>query len=118
MVGARPAGPVGGETGVRPDGSLKRRLAEAVAADLPDLKVHAGGYTSIDVSQQGIDKGFAVRELARLNDFPVERMIFVGDRMNEDGNDYPAVQAGAMGVAVNNPDDTVKFIDAMLERIA
>ena len=101
-----------------PDGSLKRRLAEAVAADLPDLKVHAGGYTSIDVSQQGIDKGFAVRELARLNDFPVERMIFVGDRMNEDGNDYPAVQAGAMGVAVNNPGDTVKFIDAMLERIA
>ena len=45
-------------------------------------------------------------------------MVFVGDRMNKDGNDYPAVQAGAMGVAVNNPDDTVKFIDAMLERIA
>lgn len=101
-----------------PDGSLKRRLADAVAVDLPDLKVHAGGYTSIDVSQQGIDKGFAVRELARLNDFPVERMVFVGDRMSEDGNDYPAVQAGTMGVAVDSPRDTARFIDAILERIA
>ena len=100
-----------------PDGSLKRRLAQAVAADLPDLKVHAGGYTSIDVSQQGIDKGFAVRELARLNGLPVGRMVFVGARMGEDGNDYPAAQAGAMGVAVNSPRDTIRFIDAMLERL-
>lgn len=101
-----------------PDGTVKQRLAEAVAADLPDLKVHAGGYTSIDISQQGIDKGFAVRELARFNHFPVGDMVFVGDRMNKDGNDYPAVQAGAMGVEVGNPRDTIRFIDAMLERIA
>lgn len=101
-----------------PDGTVKQRLAEAVAADLPDLKVHAGGYTSIDISQQGIDKGFAVRELAQLNHFPVGDMVFVGDRMNKDGNDYPAVQAGAMGVEVGNPRDTIRFIDAMLERIA
>ena len=51
-----------------PDGSLKRRLAQAVAA-------------------------------------------------GEDGNDYPAAQAGAMGVAVNSPRDTIRFIDAMLERL-
>lgn len=100
-----------------PTGELKERLALAVAADLPDLKVHAGGYTSVDVAGRGIDKAFAVRELASLTGIDVADMIFVGDRMTPGGNDYPAAQAGTMGVAVTSPADTLRFIDGLLARL-
>lgn len=100
-----------------PDGVLRGRLVKAVAADVPDLQVRAGGYTSVDVSQRGIDKGFALHELSRLINIKVSDMVFVGDRMTPEGNDYPAVQAGAKGVAVSNPGDTLLFFDEILKRI-
>jgi len=100
-----------------PTNEVKARLVEAVAADLPDLKVHAGGYTSIDVAERGIDKAFAVRELARHLGIDVEHIAFVGDRMQPGGNDYPAAQAGAMGIAVANPSDTLRLVDGLLERL-
>ncbi len=50
-------------------------------ADLPDLRVRSGGYSSVDVSQHGIDKAYAVRRLAEILDVPVGGIVFVGDRM-------------------------------------
>lgn len=100
-----------------PTGELKERLARAVAADLPDLKVHAAGYNSVDVAGRGIDKAFAIAQLASYTGIDVADMIFVGDRMNPGGNDYPAAQAGAMGVAVTSPADTLRLIDELLARL-
>ncbi|KFI55544.1 HAD family hydrolase [Bifidobacterium sp. UTCIF-37] len=100
-----------------PTGELKERLARAVADDLPDLKVHAGGYTSVDVAGRGIDKAFAIRELAACTGIQVADIVFVGDRMTPGGNDYPAAEAGAMGVAVSCPADTIRFVDGLLERL-
>ena len=111
------AAPLQAKQSFDPDGALRRGLVEAVAADVPDLQVRAGGYTSVDVSQRGIDKGFAVHELSRLVGIDTPDMAFVGDRMTPEGNDYPAVQAGAMGVVVGNPGDTLLFLDEILKRI-
>ncbi len=99
------------------NGTLRNKLVEAVSSDVPDLQVRAGGYTSVDVSQRGIDKGFAIRELSRAIGIDAFSMAFVGDRMTPEGNDYPAVQAGAKGVAVSNPNDTLLFLDEILKRI-
>ncbi|MBW3080352.1 HAD-IIB family hydrolase [Bifidobacterium saguinibicoloris] len=100
-----------------PSGVLKAALAEAVAGDLPDLKVHAGGYTSVDVAGKGIDKAYALRELSACTGVDVGDIVFVGDRMRPGGNDYPAAQAGAMGVEVTCPADTLRFIDGLLARL-
>lgn len=97
-----------------PDESKKSRLVAAVAADLPHLKVRSGGYTSIDVSLPGMDKSFAVHELARMIGVDVGRIAFVGDRMSEGGNDYPAAQAGAYAISVDNPADTLRLLDRLL----
>lgn len=100
-----------------PDDVKKRRLVAAVAADLPEYKVRAGGYTSVDVSLPGMDKSYAIRELSeRLGIGPGE-IMFVGDRMAPGGNDYPAALAGAMAVAVSGPQDTLRLIDRLLERL-
>lgn len=98
------------------DNTKKQALAEAVKADLPHMRVRAGGYTSVDVSECGIDKAYAVRKLTQTLGIRADEMVFVGDRMTPTGNDYPAVEAGAIGVRVENPQDTVQLLDALLAR--
>ena len=39
------------------DNTKKQALVEAVKADLPHMRARAGGYTSVDVSECGIDIG-------------------------------------------------------------
>lgn len=101
-----------------PDNSRKDRLAAAVTADLPHLQVRSGGSTSVDISAKGIDKAYAVSTLARILGVGVDRILFVGDRMDPDGNDYPAALAGAMAVSVANPADTLDLIQALESRLA
>ncbi|MBT1164709.1 HAD-IIB family hydrolase [Bifidobacterium felsineum] len=101
-----------------PDDSKKHALAARVSQDFPDLRVRTGGYSSVDVSKHGIDKAYAVRKLAELLGLSIESIAFVGDRMTPGGNDYPAVEAGAMGIKVNDPADALGLMDALLQRIA
>jgi HAD superfamily hydrolase (TIGR01484 family) len=100
-----------------PDNTKKRELARAVQSDFPELKVRPGGYSSVDVSEHGLDKGHAVRTLAGILGIQVGDIVFVGDRMTPEGNDYPAVEAGAVGVAVRDPEDALGLMDALLARI-
>lgn len=93
-------------------------LAEAVQRDLPDLMVRPGGFTSVDVCRRGVDKAYAMRELAALQGIRLDEILFVGDRMEPGGNDYPAVEAGALGVRVSGPEDTRTLISALIERLS
>ena len=101
-----------------PDNALKNRLANAVAADLPDLEVRAGGTTSVDIALRGYDKAFAVRTLADMLGMNVGDIMFVGDRMTPDGNDYPAAEAGTLAVRVTGPEDTVRLCEAIIARLS
>lgn len=100
-----------------PDNRKKQALAEAVRADLPDLKVRSGGYSSVDVSLNGMDKAYAVRQLASALGIEAWDILFTGDRMTPGGNDYPAVEAGARGVSVTDPEDALGLMDALLARL-
>lgn len=86
-----------------PTNEKKNRLARAVAADLPHLEVRPGGASSVDISEKNVDKSFAVRELADILGIEVDQIVFVGDRMDPDGNDYPAARAGTRAVKVTCP---------------
>lgn len=100
-----------------PENTKKNRLAEAVAADFPQLAVHSGGSTSVDISQRGIDKAYAVRSLASILNVAVRQIVYVGDRMDPDGNDYPAAMAGAVALRVSGPEDTLRVCDELIARI-
>lgn len=106
--------PVDAKEAWDPDNAKKNALRAAVAADLPELLVRSGGSTSVDVSGRGIDKGYAVRELASMLGVDVDRIIFIGDRMDPDGNDYPAAMAGTMPVRVNGPEDTLEVVRRLI----
>lgn len=64
-----------------PTNEKKNRLAEAVQKDVPHLAVRSGGSTSVDISNRGVDKAYAVRKLADMLGVTVGQIAFVGDRM-------------------------------------
>jgi hypothetical protein len=89
---------------------VKMNMARLLAKRLPDLEVHAAGYTSIDVTQKGIDKAYGVRQIQKHLNIPIRNMVFVGDALFPGGNDYAARRTGISCVAVRNPEDTKRFI--------
>ena len=97
-----------------PTDEKKNRLVHAVSQDLPDLAVRSGGSTSVDISERGIDKAYAVRQLSAILHVAIDHIIFVGDRMDSDGNDYPAACAGVMPIGVRGPADTLRVCRALL----
>jgi len=79
--------PVSAKTQWDPSGEKKNALREAVQALLPDLEVRSGGSTSVDITRSGIDKAYGMNQLAILTGVPLDEMLFVGDRLDPDGND-------------------------------
>lgn len=107
--------PVDAKEAWDPTNEKKNRLAQAVQRDVPHLLVRSGGSTSVDVSGRGIDKSYAVHELARILDVPVGSMMFVGNRLDPDGNDYPAAKAGTMAIRVAGPEETLRLCTAIID---
>lgn len=101
-----------------PDNSKKNRLAKAVGVDLPDLVVRSGGSTSIDVSARGVDKAYAVRRLCCIVGCSVDQVVFIGDRMDPDGNDYPAAIIGTKPILVSGPGDTIQVCNRLIEALS
>ena len=89
---------------------LKLKMAKMMQKMLPDLEVHSAGYTSIDVTQKGIDKAYGVKQIEKHLHIPVKKMIFVGDALYPGGNDYAARKTGIDCVQVSGPDETMEFI--------
>lgn len=106
--------PVDAKKAWDPTGEKKNRLAASVQQQLPQLSVRSGGSTSIDITRQGVDKGYALERLAGVSGIAVEDMIFVGDRLDPDGNDYPVVRTGVRTHAVTGWEDTVAYLEGLL----
>lgn len=106
--------PVDAKMAWDPTGQKKNTLREAVAARLPDLEVRSGGSTSVDITARGIDKAYGMRKLAEQTGISLEDMLFVGDRLDPDGNDYPVLAMGVTCQAVEGWEDTAAFLDILI----
>ena len=69
-----------------------------------------GGATSIDITREGVDKGYALKKLRDESGIALEAMIFVGDAIFPGGNEYPAKELGLDTVRVRDPRDTLSVI--------
>jgi phosphomannomutase len=107
--------PVDAKSAWDPDGSKKAVMREKIADLLPNLEVRSGGSTSIDITRKGIDKAYGMRKLAELTGVPLDKMLFVGDRLDPEGNDYPVKVLGVRCHAVTGWPDTAQFIRSLIE---
>jgi phosphomannomutase len=110
--------PVDAKTRWDPSGAKKNALRDAVQAELPDLEVRSGGSTSVDITRRGIDKAYGMRRLAEVTGIPLDEMLFFGDRLDVDGNDYPVLALGVECVEVEGWRDTARCLETLLAEAA
>ena len=77
-----------------PTDEKKRAIRDYAAERLQDLEVRVGGTTSIDVTRIGIDKAYGMRKLMKELSICEAEILFIGDRLEEGGNDYPVKAMG------------------------
>lgn len=95
--------------------NLRQQMRDILQNKLPEFEVRAGGLTSIDVTQKGIDKAYGVRQISEILKAEIDDMLFVGDAIFPGGNDYPALETGIDYVKVGNPSDTKVLIRTIIE---
>jgi phosphomannomutase len=97
-----------------PDRSKKKALRDYVAKLLPDLEVRSGGETSIDVTKKGVDKAYGIKKLMDILEVKMEEIMFIGDALEEGGNDYPVKAMGVDSVEVSGPHETAVAIKSVV----
>lgn len=87
---------------------------DKVAALLPDLEVRIGGTTSTDVTLPGIDKAYGMTKLIDALDINKDDILFIGDKLQEGGNDYPVKAFGIDTIEVSKWQDTAFVLEGIL----
>jgi hypothetical protein len=97
-----------------PDGVKKHALRDYAAGRLPDLEVRVGGTTSVDVTRIGIDKAYGINKLIEVVEIGKEDILFIGDKLEEGGNDYPVKALGIDTLQVSKWEECALVIEAIL----
>jgi HAD superfamily hydrolase (TIGR01484 family) len=97
-----------------PTGEKKINLRNLVAPQLLDLEVRAGGTTSIDVTMIGVDKAYGMNKLVEEMNIGKENILFIGDKLQEGGNDYPVKAMGIDCIEVSRWEDTALVLEGIL----
>lgn len=89
-------------------------LRAAIAEELPRFEVRAGGTTTIDITHIGIDKAYGMEKLVQALEISKNDILFIGDKLEEGGNDYPVKAMGIDTVAVDGWEDTALVLEGIL----
>lgn len=98
-----------------PDARKRTLLCEALNGHLPGLHVHVGGSTSVDITLEGVDKAFGISKLMEYTGASAHEILFVGDRLEEGGNDYPVTALGVHTHPVRCWQDTLSLVSDLLD---
>ena len=70
----------------------RKIIANAIKEKFPDLDAVIGGQISIDIYPKGNDKSQVLNIIEQERLVPPNEYIFIGDRIEDGGNDYPLAQ--------------------------
>lgn len=87
---------------------------DKVAEQLPDLEVRIGGTTSTDITLPGIDKAYGMQKLIEAIAISKDEILFIGDKLEEGGNDYPVKAMGIDTISVDGWEDTAYVIEGIV----
>lgn len=97
-----------------PDFAKRKVIQADLRTRLPGLAINMGGATSIDITREGVDKGYGLKKLRDHSGIALDDMLFIGDAIFPGGNDYPAKEIGLDTVRVRDPEDTLNVIAAIV----
>ena len=97
-----------------PSGEKRNALRVALEGRLPEFSEATGGSTSVDITRKGIDKAYGIKRLSEITGIPASQMLYVGDALEEGGNDAVVVKTGVLAHPVFSPQETGKLIEFLL----
>ena len=109
-----------GKEGVRikeawdPDNKKKLALRDYIAPLIPEFEVRVGGVTSIDVTKKGIDKAYGMKKLMEMLNIGKDEILFIGDRLQEGGNDYPVKAFGIDSLQISHWRETAVAVETVI----
>lgn len=89
-------------------------LRGIIAEQLFNYEVRAGGTTTIDITRIGIDKAYGMQKLIDEMGIKKDNILFIGDKLQEGGNDYPVKAMGIDTIEVERWEDTAWLLDGIL----
>lgn len=89
-------------------------LTEKIAADLPDFEVRYGGTTTVDITKKGVDKAYGMQKLLDALGLEKENALFIGDRLEPGGNDFPVKAMGVDTIDVDGWETTPHVVRGIL----
>lgn len=98
-----------------PDFKKRISLQSQLMKILPEFEVKIGGKTSIDITAKGMDKSYGINKLMNHFNYSKEDILFFGDAVYENGNDYPVFLMGVDTVKVVGPDETKERLIRLLK---
>jgi len=98
-----------------PDRRKRKKIVSALAPKLPEVSMLINAYSSIDIVPKGFNK--AVGLLRYLEKIGVDKsdMVYVGDALFPEGNDYSIIEAGIEAIEVKGPEETELLIKDWLK---
>ena len=97
-----------------PDRSKRERIQATLSPLLPGFAVRIGGSTSIDITRQGIDKGYGIVRLSQASGISLGDMMFIGDALYPGGNDHAVMKLGVDAIAVRDVEETKRIIETVI----
>ena len=97
-----------------PDFTKRKKMKVLLGPLIPEFSVRLGGTTSVDITRFGIDKAHGIRKLRDVLGIGIDDMLFVGDAIFPDGNDYPALEAGVTCIRVRDAKESKRVIETVL----
>ncbi|BBM16976.1 hydrolase [Enterococcus avium] len=99
-----------------PDMKKRKAIVSLIEPELVDLglKIGIGGATSIDITLPGIDKAYGMERLMEQTGLEKEDILFIGDKLQPGGNDYPVKEIGIDTIEVSNAENTKWILRGIL----
>ena len=97
-----------------PDNIKKNNLRDYIADLISDYEVRVGGISSVDITRPGIDKAYGMMKLIDITKSKKSDILFVGDRLDEGGNDYPVKAFGIDTIAVKDWHETALIVRTLI----
>lgn len=97
-----------------PSGEKRQKLRTLLAEEFEGYEVAINGKTSIDVLDHGIDKAYGINKLMEYGGYQMNEVLFIGDSLGENGNDYPVKAMGIDTIAVTKWQETADYMEENL----
>lgn len=93
-----------------PDKKKRQNIVNILKDRIPKFDVSMGGSTSVDITMKGVNKAYGIHKLKDFLHIPIDDMLFIGDEVVPDGNDYSVKLAGVDCIQVSGKEETKKVI--------